>query len=600
MPPLDTIQKGRENKPPRLLIYGQEGVGKAQPLDARVLTPAGFVPMGEIQVGSEIIGSDGKPHKVLGIYPQGEKEVFRVTFRDGCSTECCDDHLWFTQTRGERDRKYPGSVRTLRTIRNSIRYGTHFNHAVPRVAPVEFKRNEPLPLKPWLLGIYLAEGCAGSCITNPEKDIQEKIIACIPEGDKGTVHEDDVKITKAVNSSNIHSRFRAALRALDLEDKISDSKFIPGKYLYSSVADRLDLLQGLCDGDGYVVKPGSVEICTASPQMAKDIMFLIRSLGGSAVCTVRTGKYRKDGELHIVKDSHRIYGVFTNGLVPVASKKQTGKWGAPEWMIRNTIRKVESVGMKVCQCIIIDALDSLYVTDDFILTHNSTIAAAAPNPIFVPTEDGLGEIDCAKFPLARSFSDVQSALTALRDEPHDFQTVVLDSADWLERLIWDQVCAEFGVRCIEKADGGFGKGYVHALTHWRKVVSLLDELRNKRGMIALIIAHSKVERFEDPENAAYDRYTPRLHKHAASLLSEWVDAVLFATRRFRIQKENAGFSGERGIAAPIGADGGERILRTVGSPACIAKNRFGLPSEIPLSWAAFIEAYGKAGASGAK
>ncbi len=138
------------------------------------------------------------------------------------------------------------------------------------------------------------------------------------------------------------------------------------------------------------------------------------------------------------------------------------------------------------------------------------------------------------------------------------------------------------------------------MTPWRKVVSLLDELRNKRGMITIIIAHSKVERFEDPENAAYDRYTPRLHKHAASLLSEWVDAVLFATRRFRIQKENAGFSGERGIASPIGADGGERILRTVGSPACIAKNRFGLPSEIPLSWAAFIEAYGKAGSSGAK
>ena len=230
----------------------------------------------------------------------------------------------------------------------------------------------------------------------------------------------------------------------------------------------------------------------------------------------------------------------------------------------------------------------------------STWGAAAPKPIFIQTEDGLGEIDCAKFPLARSFSDVQTALTALRDEPHDFQTVVLDSADWLERLIWDQVCAEFGVRSIEKADGGFGKGYVHALTHWRKVVSLLDELRNKRGMIALIIAHSKVERFEDPENAAYDRYTPRLHKHAASLLSEWVDAVLFATRRFRIQKENAGFSGERGIASPIGADGGERILRTVGSPACIAKNRFGLPAEIPLSWTAFIEAYGKAGSSGAK
>ena len=90
----------------------------------------------------------------------------------------------------------------------------------------------------------------------------------------------------------------------------------------------------------------------------------------------------------------------------------------------------------------------------------STVGAAAPNPVFVQTEDGLGEIDTAKFPLAKNLNDVLAALTALREEPHDFQTVVLDSADWLERLIWDQVCAEFGVRSIEKADGGYGKGYV--------------------------------------------------------------------------------------------------------------------------------------------
>ena len=87
----------------------------------------------------------------------------------------------------------------------------------------------------------------------------------------------------------------------------------------------------------------------------------------------------------------------------------------------------------------------------------STIGAAAPNPIFVQTEDGLGEIDTAKFPLAKNLNDVLAALNALRDEPHDFQTVVLDSADWLERLIWDHVCAEFGVRSIEKADGGYGR-----------------------------------------------------------------------------------------------------------------------------------------------
>ena len=230
----------------------------------------------------------------------------------------------------------------------------------------------------------------------------------------------------------------------------------------------------------------------------------------------------------------------------------------------------------------------------------STFGASAPNAIFIQTEDGLGEIDCSKFPLAQSLGDVMSALSALRDEEHAFQTVVIDSLDWLERLIFDEVCREFGVRNIEKADGGYGRGYTHALTHWRKVVAILNELRDRRGMMTILVAHAKVERFEDPENAAYDRYTPRLHKHAASLLSEWVDAVLFANKKFRVTKENAGFSGERGIAAPIGADGGERILRTVGSPACIAKNRFGLPSEIPLSWDAFIEAYGKASEAAAK
>jgi hypothetical protein len=132
--------------------------------------------------------------------------------------------------------------------------------------------------------------------------------------------------------------------------------------------------------------------------------------------------------------------------------------------------------------------------------------------------------------------------------------VAVDSLDWLERLIFDAVCREYGVRSIEKADGGYGRGYTHALTHWNRIIALLEELRGRRGMLVVLIAHAKVERFEDPESAAYDRYTPRLNKHAASLIAEWADAVLFATRRFRVQKENSGFA-ERGIAAPVGADG---------------------------------------------
>ena len=213
----------------------------------------------------------------------------------------------------------------------------------------------------------------------------------------------------------------------------------------------------------------------------------------------------------------------------------------------------------------------------------STFAALAPNPVFVQTEDGLSEIDCSKFPLAKSFDDVVLQLQAVRDEQHDYGTVVIDSLDWLERLVWDRVCADYGVKSIEKADGGYGKGYVHALTYWRQIVSLLNDIRARKGMAVILIAHAAVERFEDPEHAAYDRYTPRLHKKACSIVCEWVDAVLFASRRMRVDSTT-------GKAAPVGADGGERILRTNGSPACIAKNRFGLPTELPLSWSAFVEA----------
>jgi len=176
----------------------------------------------------------------------------------------------------------------------------------------------------------------------------------------------------------------------------------------------------------------------------------------------------------------------------------------------------------------------------------STWCAAAPNAIFIQTEDGLGEIDTAKFPLSQTLDEVLACLKALADEPHDFQTVVLDSADWTERLIWDKVCQDFGVRSIEKADGGYGKGYVHALTYWRQIVGLLNTLRDKRGMIVIVIAHSKVERFEDPENSAYDRYTPRLHKSATSLLCEWADAVLGG-------RESVGSDAASGFTGP-GAD----------------------------------------------
>lgn len=220
----------------------------------------------------------------------------------------------------------------------------------------------------------------------------------------------------------------------------------------------------------------------------------------------------------------------------------------------------------------------------------STFASQAPSPVFVPTEDGLSEIDCHRFPLATSFDEVLAALTELHSEKHDYQTVALDSLDWLERLIFDALCRQYNVSCIEKVDGGYARGYTHALGYWRQILDALNRLRVDRGMVVICIAHAKVEKFEDPESSAYDRYSPRLNKHASALVCEWSDAVLFATRKFRTQSEDKGFNRKRTIATALGKDGGERILRCVGGPSCIAKNRYGITDELPLSWAAFVEA----------
>ena len=149
----------------------------------------------------------------------------------------------------------------------------------------------------------------------------------------------------------------------------------------------------------------------------------------------------------------------------------------------------------------------------------STFGAQADRAIFIQTEDGLGEIDCARLPLATSYRDVMSAIRELYEEAHDFATVVIDSVDWLERLIWADVCRERQVDSIE--DIGYAKGYTFALTQWRELLTGLDALRVDRNMTVVLLAHARIERFENPETDTYDRYVPRLHKLASQIVQEW-------------------------------------------------------------------------------
>lgn len=123
----------------------------------------------------------------------------------------------------------------------------------------------------------------------------------------------------------------------------------------------------------------------------------------------------------------------------------------------------------------------------------STFASNAPKPIFIPTEDGLDQIDCDSFPIATEISHVTNAISTLITEPHEYSTVVIDSADWMERLVWDELCVRYKVSSIEKVDGGYAKGYTHALTPWREILSSLERLRVERGMAVIMLAHAKVE-----------------------------------------------------------------------------------------------------------
>ena len=211
----------------------------------------------------------------------------------------------------------------------------------------------------------------------------------------------------------------------------------------------------------------------------------------------------------------------------------------------------------------------------------STFAAASPNPIYILTEDGLGLLKVDHFPIATSFKDVMDAIGVLYSDKHDFKTVVIDSLDWLEAIIQRETEQNY-----EAKDLAYGKGAVIAAERWREILDGLNALRNDKGMIVILIAHTAIKRFDSPEVEPYDRYQPKLQERSNAVCREWVDALMFANYKTIVKKDDVGFNqtNNRGIST------GERMLFTSERPAYMAKNRYNLPDSIPLSWDAFAEA----------
>lgn len=216
----------------------------------------------------------------------------------------------------------------------------------------------------------------------------------------------------------------------------------------------------------------------------------------------------------------------------------------------------------------------------------TTFAAQAPSVIFGDVEDGLDGINAVKQRL-KSWQDVVDFITALHEQDHNFKTIAIDSIDWLERLIHEQVCKEKGVSSLE--DIGYGKGYLFAMDLWEQFLRGMTSLRDTKNMTIILIAHDQIKRFDDPLTDGYDRHMLKLHNKAAALVYEWADAVLFAKIKVYTKSEDVGFKKKINKAV----DGG-RLIYTTEHPAYQAKHRasLALPDELELGWDHFINAIG--------
>ncbi|PZV05771.1 MAG: hypothetical protein DCF32_10675 [Leptolyngbya sp.] len=397
------------------LTTGPSQIGKAQPLDAKVLTPTGWRLMGELIPGDQVIAADGTPSTVIAVYPQGLKDIYRVSFDDGSSAECCDDHLWYTQTasdrgvkakpgalkpRGTRQRGWefteygdrPGTVKSLREIRDTLyiakpdgslslfRGKPRSNHSIPLVKPVEM-RSQPLPVQPYTLGVLLGDGSLSTGksvgLSTADLEVVDQVRAELPPHvhiKKKDGENCDYVIRTDWRGYNLRRHGNPlvrALRGLDVLGKKAEQKRIPEQYLNGNAKQRLALLRGLMDTDGEVNKAGSTLFSSVSYGLVRDVQALVWSLGGRAgEIRPRQTYYTHNGDRRAGQPSYQL--CFRLPVCPVTIPRKVERWRLchPK-TFRRFIRDIQPVGQKPAQCILIDHPSHLYVTDDWIVTHNT-------------------------------------------------------------------------------------------------------------------------------------------------------------------------------------------------------------------------------------
>ncbi len=364
--------------------------GRCHPTDTPVLTPDGFRPIGSLAVGDLVIGSNGEPTPVIGVYPQGEKDIYRLTTQDGASTLCSGDHLWAVTTRDDRRRGKPYRVLETREMIGNLRANHYHRYELPmHSAPVCFPYQR-VPVDPYALGLLLGDGCLTGSTTSSfaTADVElawelQRLLPGLEVRPKGgpdySLGQGRSPWRGTVLAAN---PLAAEARQLGLHGTRSTTKFVPERYLYNSANVRLAVLQGLLDTDGGPAtqrgRTCRVQYTTVSSRLRDDVIFLVRSLGGVAYTRVRPAAGRKPGfaqggPVHHRHDAYIVDIRLPEGIEPFRLTRKREKYRAEGGGGRpmRFIESIEPAGTAEAVCISVAAADSLYTTEDFLLTHNT-------------------------------------------------------------------------------------------------------------------------------------------------------------------------------------------------------------------------------------
>lgn len=383
------------------LIGDSMGLGKGQVYDELVYTPNGPIKIGDIKVGDYVIGQNGKKTKVTGVYPQGIRNVYKFTFTDGSSVECDENHLWNVchNSHVDESKKYH-TLSTLQLIdkngfviekgngRNSnkdYKVNTYYKKEngnntwqIPICEPVCFEKNDNLPIEPYLFGALLGDGtfaCNSCSLVEFSNDFDEMFGDYIKSN---YLNAHEINIGQK-NIRTLSVSIMKELKELGLKGKRSHEKFIPDCYKYSTIENRLSLLQGLMDTDGCCLKNKTknnifncTEYSTSSEKLADDVAELVNTLGGIARKHSKKTFYKKNGIRVECKTAYRLNIKLPNQFNPFRLKRKANFYNVPQkYKVARAIKDISYVGKKETICIKVDAPDELYLTRNCIVTHNT-------------------------------------------------------------------------------------------------------------------------------------------------------------------------------------------------------------------------------------